>query len=155
MNTSSFRHFYLLPLWVQNGVSHTYCINMSGKIYKNTKGYDRRWRTKKPLPGAWIHHNLETFTCNRSKYKTGYPILIVSIWIGKSIRIQRATKGGSTKKPLPEAWIHNNLETFTCEAVTPLKYKTWYPIRIVSIWMGKSTRIQRVAKGGSTKKRLP
>ena len=27
------------PLKVQNGQSHNYCINMCGKIHRNTKGY--------------------------------------------------------------------------------------------------------------------
>ena len=27
-----------IPLKVHNGQSHTYCINMSGKIHQNTKG---------------------------------------------------------------------------------------------------------------------
>ena len=35
------------------------------------------------------HPNLETFTCNPLNYKMGSPILIVSIFMGKSIRIQR------------------------------------------------------------------
>ena len=33
-----FKKFYLWPLKVQNGQSHTYCINMYGKIHQNSKG---------------------------------------------------------------------------------------------------------------------
>ena len=39
--------------------------------------------------GTEIHQNLETSTCDPFKYKMGYPILIVTIYKGKSIRIQR------------------------------------------------------------------
>ena len=31
-------HHNLLPLKIQNGQSHSYCINMYGKILQNTKG---------------------------------------------------------------------------------------------------------------------
>ena len=31
-------NFYLWPIKVHNGQSHTYCINMYGKIHQNTKG---------------------------------------------------------------------------------------------------------------------
>ena len=36
-----------------------------------------------------IHHHLEISTCDPLKYKMGIPILISSICIRKSIRIQR------------------------------------------------------------------
>ena len=39
--------------------------------------------------GTEIHHNLENSTCDPLKYTMGSPILIVSIYMGKSIRIQR------------------------------------------------------------------
>ena len=40
---------------------------------------------------AWIeiHHSLENSSCDPFKYTMGSPILIVSICMGKSIRIQR------------------------------------------------------------------
>ena len=37
-----------------------------------------------------IHHNFENSTCDPLKYTMDSPILIVSICMGKSIRIQRA-----------------------------------------------------------------
>ena len=39
--------------------------------------------------GTEIHHNLENSNCDPLKYTMGSPILIVSICMGKSIRIQR------------------------------------------------------------------
>ena len=39
--------------------------------------------------GTEIQHNLEKSTCDPLKYTLGRPILIVSICMGKSIRIQR------------------------------------------------------------------
>ena len=45
-------------------------------------------RLKHPS-GTEKHYNLETSTCDPLKYKMGYPILIASICMGKSIRIQR------------------------------------------------------------------
>ena len=42
--------------------------------------------------GTEIHHNLESSTCAPFKYTKGSPILIISICMGKSIRIQRVTK---------------------------------------------------------------
>ena len=39
--------------------------------------------------GTQLHHNLENSTCDPLKYTMGSPILIVSICMGKSIRIQR------------------------------------------------------------------
>ena len=39
--------------------------------------------------GTDIHHNLENSTCDPIKKTMGSPILIVSICMGKSIRIQR------------------------------------------------------------------
>ena len=39
--------------------------------------------------GREIHHNLENSTCDPLKYTMGSPILIVPIYMGKSIRIQR------------------------------------------------------------------
>ena len=43
----------------------------------------------KQLSGTVIHHNLENSTCDPLKYTVGSPILIVSVCMGKSIRIQR------------------------------------------------------------------
>ena len=43
----------------------------------------------KQSSGAEIHHDLENATCDPLKYTMGSPILIVSICMGKSIRIQR------------------------------------------------------------------
>ena len=43
---------------------------------------------KQPLETE-IHHNLENSTCDPLKYTMDCPILIVSIYMGKSIRIQR------------------------------------------------------------------
>ena len=40
-----------------------------------------------------MHHNLETLTCDPFKYTMGSPILIVSICMGQSIRIQRVKAG--------------------------------------------------------------
>ena len=45
-------------------------------------------RLKQPS-GKAIHHNSENSTCNTFKYMMGNPILIVSICLRKSIRIQR------------------------------------------------------------------
>ena len=39
--------------------------------------------------GTKINHILENSTCNPLKYTMGSPIIIVSIHMGKSIRIQR------------------------------------------------------------------
>ena len=36
--TSYFRKFYMRPIKIHNGQSHTYCISMHGEIYQNTKG---------------------------------------------------------------------------------------------------------------------
>ena len=44
-------------------------------------------RLKQPS-GTEIHHNLEKNTSDRFKYIMGSPIVIVSICMGKSIRIQ-------------------------------------------------------------------
>ena len=43
----------------------------------------------KQSSGTEIHHNLENSTCDLLKYTMGSPILIVSICMEKSIRIQR------------------------------------------------------------------
>ena len=43
----------------------------------------------KQFSGTEIHHNLGNSFCDPLKYKMSSPILIVSICIGKSIRIQR------------------------------------------------------------------
>ena len=43
---------------------------------------------------AEIHHNFKTSTRYPLKYKMGNPILIVSICMGKSIRIQRVNLSG-------------------------------------------------------------
>ena len=43
----------------------------------------------KQSSGTEIHHNLENFTCDPLKYTMDSPILIVSICMGKSIKIQR------------------------------------------------------------------
>ena len=49
-------------------------------------------RLKQPS-GTEIHHDLETSTCDPLKYTMGCPLLyIVSICMGKSIRIQRVNK---------------------------------------------------------------
>ena len=45
-------------------------------------------RLKQPS-GTEIHHNLKISTCDPLKYKMGNPILIVSMCMGESIRIQR------------------------------------------------------------------
>ena len=45
-------------------------------------------RLKQPS-GTEIHHNLENFTCDPLKNTMCSPIIIVSICIGKSTRIQR------------------------------------------------------------------
>ena len=45
-------------------------------------------RLKQPS-GTKIHHNLETSNCDPLKCTMGSPKLIVSICMGKSIRIQR------------------------------------------------------------------
>ena len=45
-------------------------------------------RLKQPS-GTEIHHNLETSTCGPLKLELGNSILILSIRLGKSIRIQR------------------------------------------------------------------
>ena len=45
-------------------------------------------RLKQPSETA-LHHNLENSTCDHLKYTMGSPILIVSICLGNSIRIQR------------------------------------------------------------------
>ena len=39
--------------------------------------------------GTEIYHNLENTTCVPLKYKVGNPILIVSLCMGKLIRIQK------------------------------------------------------------------
>ena len=47
-------------------------------------------RLKLPLgTEIYIRHNFENSTCEPLKYKVGSPMLIVSICMGKSIRIQR------------------------------------------------------------------
>ena len=43
----------------------------------------------KQLSGTDIHNSLEISTCHLLKYIMGSPILIVTICMGKSIRIQR------------------------------------------------------------------
>ena len=45
-------------------------------------------RSKQPS-GTEVHHNSETSTCDPLTYKMGNPMLIVSVCMGKSIRIQR------------------------------------------------------------------
>ena len=45
-------------------------------------------RLKQPS-GTEIHNNSELSSCDPLKYTMGSPILIVSIWMGKSIRIRR------------------------------------------------------------------
>ena len=47
-------------------------------------------RLKQPL-GTQIHHNLENSTCDPLKYTMSTSILIVSICMGNSIRIQRVS----------------------------------------------------------------
>ena len=44
-------------------------------------------RFKQPS-GTEIHHNLETSTCDPLKYTMGSPLPVVSLCMGKSIRIQ-------------------------------------------------------------------
>ena len=51
-------------------------------------------RLKLPL-GTELHYNLETSTYDPLKYKMGNPILIISICMGKSIRIQRVYDSSS------------------------------------------------------------
>ena len=48
-------------------------------------------RLKQPS-GTEIHHNLETSTCDPLKYKMDNPIFIVTICMGRSIRIQRVNR---------------------------------------------------------------
>ena len=43
----------------------------------------------KQSSGTDLNHNLENATCDPLKYTLGSPILIVSICMGKSIRIKR------------------------------------------------------------------
>ena len=50
----------------------------------------------KKSSGTEIHHDLKNATCDPLKYTMGSPILIVSICIGKSIRIQRVKSGRNT-----------------------------------------------------------
>ena len=45
----------------------------------------------KKLSGTEINHNLENPTCDPLKYTMGTPILIVSLCMEKSIRIQRVS----------------------------------------------------------------
>ena len=47
--------------------------------------------------GIEIHHNLKNSTCDPLKYRMDSPILIVSICIRKSIRIQRVKSGSGVK----------------------------------------------------------
>ena len=42
----------------------------------------------KQYTGTEMHHNLENSKCDPFNYKMGIPIFIVSICMGKSIRIQ-------------------------------------------------------------------
>ena len=53
-------------------------------------------RLKQPS-GTEIHHNLENSTCDSLKYTMGILIVIISICMGKSIRIQRVN-GQEIKK---------------------------------------------------------
>ena len=53
-------------------------------------------RLKQPS-GTEIHHYSETSTCEPFKYTMDNPILIVSICMGKSIRIQRVNQCGENK----------------------------------------------------------
>ena len=48
-------------------------------------------RLKQPS-GTELHHNFENSTCEPLKYTMDSPILIVSICVEKSIRIQRVSK---------------------------------------------------------------
>ena len=43
----------------------------------------------KQSSGTEIHHNIKNSTCDPFKYTMGSPILIVSIGMGKSIRIRK------------------------------------------------------------------
>ena len=61
-------------------------------------------RLKQPS-GTEIHHNLEISTSDPFKYTMGSPILIVTICMGKSIRIQRV-------KGLPKCAAFDNIFKF-------------------------------------------
>ena len=50
------------------------------------------WLGLKQASGTEIYHNLENSTFDPFKYIMGSPILIVSICMGKSIRIQRVKR---------------------------------------------------------------
>ena len=52
-------------------------------------------------PHSWtdMNHNLENCACNTLKYIMGYPIISVSICMGKSIRIRRVK--GHGRSPVP------------------------------------------------------
>ena len=52
------------------------------------QGLHKLQRLKQPS-GPEKHHNLETFTCDPLNYNMGKHIVIVLIYMGKSIRIQR------------------------------------------------------------------
>ena len=43
----------------------------------------------KKTSGTEIHHKLEIYTCDPFKYTMDSPMLVVSLCMGKSIRIQR------------------------------------------------------------------
>ena len=47
------------------------------------------WLRLKQPSGTKIHHNLETPICDPLEYKMDSPLLIVSVCMGKSIRLQR------------------------------------------------------------------
>ena len=51
----------------------------------------------KQQSGKVIHHNLENSSCNPLKYTMGSTVLIVSVCMGKSIKIQRVN-GNKSKK---------------------------------------------------------
>ena len=64
-----------------NEMPHNYALH---------EGLHNLLRLKQPS-GTEIHHTLDNSTCDPLKYKMACPILIVSICMGKSIRLQWAT----------------------------------------------------------------
>ena len=68
----------LLDLWAVRNTDRSHVAFHQGLHYllrlKQTSGKD-------------VHHNLENSTCDLLKYKTGIPILIVSICMGQMVKI--------------------------------------------------------------------
>ena len=63
-------------------------------------------RLKQPS-GTVKHHNLENSIFDPLKYTMGIPILIVSICLGKSIRIQRVKKEVEYDQEMPQSHTAN------------------------------------------------